>query len=47
MTGFTGENATTAVQVGYTTADIVAKTMFGVLIYLIAAHKSAVEIMAH
>jgi len=40
MLGVTGGNATIAVQVGYTIADIVAKAGFGVLIYLIAARKS-------
>lgn len=44
MIGFTGGSATTAVQVGYTIADIVAKAAFGVLIYLIAARKSEVEL---
>jgi len=43
MIGFSGGSAATAVQVGYTIADIVAKAMFGVLIYLIAARKSLVE----
>ena len=43
MIGLTGGTAATAVQVGYTIADIVAKAMFGVLIYLIAARKSAVQ----
>ena len=43
MIGFTGGSAATAVQVGYTIADIVAKAMFGVLIYLIAARKSVIE----
>lgn len=43
MIGFSGGAAATAVQVGYTVADIVAKAMFGVLIYLIAARKSVVE----
>ncbi len=43
MLGITGGNATTAVQVGYTVADIVAKAMFGVLIYMIAARKSEFE----
>jgi len=40
MLGVTGGNATVAVQVGYTIADIVAKAGFGVLIYLIAVRKS-------
>lgn len=44
MIGFTGGTAQTAVQVGYTVADIVAKAAFGVLIYLIAARKSEVEL---
>jgi len=43
MIGFTGGAATTAVQVGYTVADIVAKAVFGVLIYMIAARKSVAE----
>ena len=44
MIGFTGGGAATAVQVGYTIADIVAKAMFGVLIYLIAARKTEAEV---
>ncbi|MEC5218716.1 bacteriorhodopsin [Actimicrobium sp. GrIS 1.19] len=43
MIGLTGGSATTAVQVGYTVADIVAKAGFGVLIFLIAARKSEAE----
>jgi len=43
MIGFTGSDAVTAVQVGYTISDIVAKAMFGVLIYMIAARKSETE----
>jgi bacteriorhodopsin len=43
MIGFTGGGATTAVQLGYTVADIVAKVMFGVFIYLIAARKSELD----
>lgn len=43
MIGLTGGSATTAVQVGYTVADIVAKAGFGVLIYLIAVRKSEAE----
>jgi bacteriorhodopsin len=43
MIGFTGSDAATAVQVGYTVADIVAKAVFGVLIYMIAARKSVAE----
>lgn len=44
MIGFTGGDATTAVQIGYTVADIVAKAMFGVLIYNIASRKSEGEL---
>ena len=43
MIGFTGGDALTAVQVGYTIADIVAKAMFGVFIYIIALRKSEAE----
>lgn len=46
MIGFTGGAASTAVQVGYTIADIVSKALFGVLIYMIAARKSEVELEA-
>ena len=38
MIGLTGGAAATSVQVGYTVADIVAKAVFGVLIY---AHRDA------
>jgi bacteriorhodopsin len=40
MIGLTGGEATTAVQVGYTIADVVAKAVFGVVIYMIAVRKS-------
>lgn len=43
MIGLTGGTAATAVQVGYTVSDIVAKAAFGVLIFLIAARKSEAE----
>ncbi|MBC8048883.1 MAG: bacteriorhodopsin [Chitinophagales bacterium] len=46
MIGFTGGAAETAVQVGYTIADIVAKAVFGVVIYMIAVRKSEVEMSA-
>ena len=36
MIGFSGAAAATAVQVGYSVADVVAKALFGVLIYMIA-----------
>ena len=44
MIGFIGGGATTAVQIGYTIADIVAKAVFGVLIYNIAIRKSEHEL---
>lgn len=43
MIGFSGGAATTAVQVGYTIADVVAKAVFGVVIYMIAVRKSEIE----
>jgi bacteriorhodopsin len=43
MIGLHGSNALVAVQVGYTIADIVAKALFGVFIYLIAVRKSEAE----
>jgi bacteriorhodopsin len=38
--GLEGATATTVIEVGYTIADIVAKAVFGVLIFLIAQRKS-------
>jgi bacteriorhodopsin len=43
MIGFTGADANIAVQVGYTIADIIAKALFGVYIYIIAVRKSESE----
>ncbi len=43
MIGFTGGGAETAVQVGYTVADIVAKAVFGLVVYTIASRKSEAE----
>lgn len=43
MIGLTGGTATAAVEVGYTVADIVAKAVFGVVIYMIAVRKSAAD----
>jgi len=43
MIGFSGAAAVTAVQVGYTIADIVAKAVFGVLIVMIALRKSEAD----
>jgi len=41
--GLKGSVATTYEQVGYSVADFVAKAVFGVLIWAIAANKSAEE----
>merc|ERR1712060_522743 len=41
--GLAGNIATTYEQVGYSVADVVAKAVFGVLIWAIAAGKSAEE----
>jgi hypothetical protein len=35
-----GGTATTVIEVGYTIADIVAKAVFGVMIFMIAVRKS-------
>ena len=43
MLGLTGAGAETAVQVGYSIADIVAKAVFGLLIYSIAVIKTDSE----
>ena len=43
MVGFTGGAATTAVQVGYTICDVLAKAVFGLLIFAIAVRKSSHE----
>ncbi len=43
MIGFGGGDARTVIQIGYTISDIVAKAMFGVLIYIIAVRKSEAE----
>lgn len=43
MLGLTGASAETAVQVGYSVADIVAKAVFGLLIYAIAVIKTDAE----
>lgn len=47
MIGVTGGSAMMAVQVGYTIADIVAKAMFGLLIYVIAVRKSQSSSIPH
>merc|ERR1712019_99248 len=41
--GLAGSTATTYEQIGYSVADFVAKAVFGVLIWAIAANKSAEE----
>jgi bacteriorhodopsin len=43
MMGLSGSVASTSVQVGYTIADVLAKAVFGVLIYMIAVRKSEAE----
>merc|ERR1712190_167083 len=43
MVGLSGPVATTSEQVGYSIADVVAKAVFGVLIWAIAAAKSSEE----
>jgi bacteriorhodopsin len=43
IVGLTGGAAVAAVQIGYTIADVMAKAVFGVLIYLIAVRKSELE----
>ena len=41
--GLAGPTATAVEQVGYSIADVVAKAVFGVLIWAIAAEKSQLE----
>lgn len=43
MLGLTGAVAETFVQIGYSVADVVAKAVFGVLIFMIAMRKSEAE----
>jgi bacteriorhodopsin len=43
MLGVSGQTAAIGVQIGYTIADLVAKVVFGVLIYTIAVRKSETE----
>ena len=42
--GLEGATALTVVQVGYTIADLVAKAVFGVLIFMIAVRKSEADV---
>lgn len=44
MIGFSGGAAETAVQVGYTIADIVSKVGLGMLVYVISVRKSEAEL---
>ena len=44
MLGIAGSTAAVSVQVGYTIADVLAKAVFGVLIYMIAVRKSEYEV---
>jgi bacteriorhodopsin len=46
MIGFTGGGAETAVQVGYTIADIVSKVGLGMLVYVISVRKSEMEMQS-
>merc|ERR1712146_801440 len=43
MIGISGVAATAGEQIGYSIADVVAKAVFGVLIWAIAAEKSKLE----
>merc|ERR1739836_200490 len=43
MLGISGVEATAGEQIGYSIADVVAKAVFGVLIWAIAAEKSKIE----
>merc|ERR1719235_1276617 len=43
MLGISGVTATAGEQIGYSVADVVAKAVFGVLIWAIAAEKSKIE----
>merc|ERR1739847_194847 len=43
MIGIGGVTATAGEQIGYSIADVVAKAVFGVLIWAIAAEKSKIE----
>lgn len=43
MIGLTGGTAYAAVQIGYSIADVVAKALFGLVIFMIAVRKSEAE----
>jgi hypothetical protein len=40
MIGFTGASAQTAIQVGYSVADVIAKPILGLVVWRIAVAKS-------
>ena len=42
--GLSGVGATAGEQIGYSVADVVAKAVFGVLVWRIAAEKSKLEV---
>ena len=42
-TNFSGANVETAVQIGYTIADLIAKVGVGILVFVIALRKSEIE----
>lgn len=46
MIGFTGPQAETFIQIGYSIADVVAKALIGILIFVIAMKKSETEVKA-
>jgi bacteriorhodopsin len=43
MLGISGVTATAGEQIGYSVADVVAKAVFGVMIWAIAAEKTKIE----
>jgi bacteriorhodopsin len=43
MVGITGTSATIGVQLGYTIADVLAKPVFGLLVFAIAVAKTKVD----
>merc|ERR1712039_461576 len=43
MMGISGVAATAGEQIGYSVADVVAKAVFGILIWAIASEKSRIE----
>jgi bacteriorhodopsin len=43
MLGITGTSATIGVQLGYTIADVLAKPVFGLLVFAIAVAKTKID----